>query len=1232
MPLTRTRALAASVLVLLIAPALLAPFASAGSHSRLTVALWNDDSLGLGAGDSFDVWAQVFDGQTPVNVSAVTFYLGVEFPPFSFAVPYTGNYAGTPGLYTATVNVSAQDQLQGITILSVEATQGPDTAISSRFIILQIPGGGPFGGGGGPWSVHVGVDNLAELGGRVLPGDEVVWRIDTALDGNATNASTLTADLFVAPHVTFTEASVPLTPINVATGVYEVRTAAPANPPESLEMVVQAHVTGVNDAWSNGTADIWFHDTIANFSVASNLRLTGSVTVGDGVSVEQGLSVALEVVEDGNASHSIGWIAGTTDAAGQVPFDITNDGTTSLLVDGWVNSTTLAQRVYRPFTVRDTFIVPTPESWHFDAVPLADASVVPWEGVQSFPFEFYDNGSLYVNGSVNAYVWNARGMWDAPSLTTDGQGRANISVDFDAAPPFAFEDVVAGGFNMTFRMAQGPDASASDGNWWGEDEEHVLPDPSLPFVRLLVDTNVSFTSQTFTLGSPFGVGAKYTGAASVAGWEGGAALFPGSFLSQVGGGIDRYAVWTGSDIPFVTYLRGGDAQEFYGCAQVPSYWPDTTYSLVGVVVPSISALTSEDGLPASGALWWTDISVGGQATGFVPSADTTPPEVVALPDLFGTLGQPLDLSATVYDNSLGFCGGGNYTWSFDDPNWGVTQAWGATASVMLPSAGVIAANLTVTDGSGNFAVVNFTVTISDNVPPTVDAGPDQAVLVGDVVSLNATAADNDAAFPAWGSFDWTFTYNGSLVDLVGANQSFTFDIPGIYNVTLSVLDPQGNLGTDALQVTVRLPDAEPPTVDAGPDQTVRAGDTVAFAGTATDNDPLFPAGAIVAWNFSYNGSVVTLTGMTPTFPFDLPGSYLVSLEVTDGSGNLGVDTVMIEVLPLDTTPPTVDAGADWNVVAGTTVTVLGSATDSDPLWPSGATVAWTFDYGGTPVTISGYAFSFLFDTPGSYDITLTVVDGSGNAGSDMMTVTVIPLDTTAPSIASIPDREVMTDEVVTMAATASDDSANFSTTGRYNWTFTHAGTSYDLSGPSVTFTFTQAEVVQVTLTVRDWSGNAATRMFLVRVRAPDTTAPSITLARASVTAHVGEDVLLSASAEDGGNPISNASAFQWSFVVGGSTVTLTGGQATYRFETPGTYNITLRVTDAAGNVGTAYMEVTIEPGSSAQESAGGLDPMLLVGVLAAVAVVALLGWMMTRKRPPAEPSGQAAGEKDAGEP
>jgi hypothetical protein len=88
-----------------------------------------------------------------------------------------------------------------------------------------------------------------------------------------------------------------------------------------------------------------------------------------------------------------------------------------------------------------------------------------------------------------------------------------------------------------------------------------------------------------------------------------------------------------------------------------------------------------------------------------------------------------------------------------------------------------------------------------------------------------------------------------------------------------------------------------PTLDAGADRTVKAGDLVNFSASA--NDALSGVGQI-AWTFGDNTQGAN--GPTATHTYTQPGTYVAKASTTDGAGNAGEDTVTITVQPAGTTP------------------------------------------------------------------------------------------------------------------------------------------------------------------------------------------------------------------------------------------------------------------------------------------------------------------------------------------
>jgi PKD repeat protein len=195
--------------------------------------------------------------------------------------------------------------------------------------------------------------------------------------------------------------------------------------------------------------------------------------------------------------------------------------------------------------------------------------------------------------------------------------------------------------------------------------------------------------------------------------------------------------------------------------------------------------------------------------------------------------------------------------------------------------GVYTVTVTVTDNNGASGSDSKSVTVN-NVAPVANAGPDQTVNEGDVISFAGSFADDgwlDTHTVEWDFGDGT-TASGTLTP------NHVFEENGIYTVTLDVTDDDGGGGTDNLIVLVNN---VAPTVDIGSDQTVNEGDIVSFTGTFTD--PGADDTHTMEWDF---GDGTTDEGtLTPTHTYVDNGDYTVTLTVTDDDNGTYTNLVQL---------------------------------------------------------------------------------------------------------------------------------------------------------------------------------------------------------------------------------------------------------------------------------------------------------------------------------------------------
>ncbi|MCJ7562527.1 MAG: PKD domain-containing protein, partial [Thermoplasmata archaeon] len=258
----------------------------------------------------------------------------------------------------------------------------------------------------------------------------------------------------------------------------------------------------------------------------------------------------------------------------------------------------------------------------------------------------------------------------------------------------------------------------------------------------------------------------------------------------------------------------------------------------------------------------------------------------------------------------------------------------------------------------------------------------------------------------------------------------------------------------------------PPVADAGTYGTMDAGDTITLdASGSTDNAEI----VYYIWNFRDSERDIELYGETAQYTFMAAGTYNINLVVVDSSWNMDEDETIITVMStgIDTEMPTSSPSFISDINAGSIVSFDGSGSFDDV---GVINYTWTF-YDYRDVALYGVSPEYRFQNAGSYWVSLTVRDASGNIGQNGFNVNVMQNgdDYSQPEARISTDELVSQGDTVTLDATESWDDRGIVA---YTWYVKQNATIMVYTGETAIFTADHWGPYDVTLVVRDDAGNA----------------------------------------------------------------------------------------------------------------------------------------------------------------
>lgn len=535
----------------------------------------------------------------------------------------------------------------------------------------------------------------------------------------------------------------------------------------------------------------------------------------------------------------------------------------------------------------------------------------------------------------------------------------------------------------------------------------------------------------------------------------------------------------------------------------------------------------------------------------------------------------------------------NLTWSFGD---GASPAYGSAASHTYTLGGIYYATLTVTDAKGNQGRATVTITVLSNAPLTARlAATPTTGLAPFGTSLSAVVHGGTPPY----RYAWSYGDGASVTGANATNHVFTQ--AGVYAASVGVTDSAGTTLRAISSIVVHpssgslaVTGSASPVNGTTPLQTTLAGS--ASGGTAP-------------YSFTWVlGDGTTGSGASLPHLYNQTGSYEAVVFASDATGNGGFATVNVVV----TAPSTGGGGGGGDDIATSptlvpaasalTVHLLASpAGGSPPLATQliasvengtglGETVSWTFGDGGSGTS---QVTTHTFGSAGNFNVTATVTDSGGSAGS-----ATIPVRVGGAALAIVLNRSIGDSPFSVLAgATLTGGTGNW---GAVTWTF---GDNSNATGDLVNHSY--AANASGSFTIRasatDSAGLTVSSSATLVLTGPPVAKLSATL---PVTQGLPAVVTLKLTVTGGSGGY--AAQVLWTF--GDLSSTRGPATLTHAYNRSGHYLVTVETNDSSGKVALASTWVNISSALALPHLGRGQTVWVFTGVAnPAVAALVMMG-------------------------
>ena len=478
------------------------------------------------------------------------------------------------------------------------------------------------------------------------------------------------------------------------------------------------------------------------------------------------------------------------------------------------------------------------------------------------------------------------------------------------------------------------------------------------------------------------------------------------------------------------------------------------------------------------------------------------------------------------------------------------------------------------DAAGNIGLSTpVAVTVSnDTTPPVVSIGaPANSSTVGGTVRISANASDNIAVtrveFYVGAALQATSTSAP-----FGCSWSTAALANGVYILSSKAYDAAGNVGESA-NVAVNVINATAPTVNsfsmpatanttAVPVASFTASDNAGVTGYLITESSSVPAASAAGW-----------TSAAPTsFNFSGTGARTAYAWAKDAAGMVSASRAASVLI--DTTLPVFSYMS--LVSASSNVTIKASATDNIAV-----SKLQLYVDGILKLESANGSLSYtLSAASGGNNIAVKACDAAGNARSQSFRVyggaaPPVAVDSSAPSVSlGSPANGSSVGGVVTVSAAATDNTG----VSKVEFYLNGVLKSTTASAP-YTYSWNTAALANGSYTLSakayDAAGNMGQSASVAVSVFNDTVAPSVAIAAPLAGSSVAGIVAVSANCSD------DVGVASVQFLVNGALQsTLTSAPYSFSWNTAafanGSYTLTVNARDAAGNLGTSAVTVSVK--------------------------------------------------------